>query len=137
MLIGVGFTVTNCWYEIGSSGVVESLRLTMVNNLSSEVLDKCPTIIQDTFNEGISAEDIDRALVELDFIIEELRSLDVDCACFVDEGDAAMHSSWCNENATNLSEVFVMVYGHNLLQYFRAVLNEAKEASAGLCIEVI
>lgn len=138
--MAVGFKVEFFWYQIGTGDFLHSFFSTIAYNLENKNWgSRFPVIMNELYQGKMSAENVDKAITELEIIKKELKKYPPQKAIW-DIDDLSKRSPWgdnISKDITDLSNYFVTSDGVDFLTIFLHALEKSKQMNCDLEIKVL
>lgn len=135
--MAVGFNVGFFWYQIGSGDFLHCFFSTVAVNLENSIWgSKFPLIMNELYQGKLESEKVNKAIIELNTITEELKKISSDKVIW-DIDDISKLPPWgdnISKDITDLSNYFVTSNGEDFLTLFKHALEKSREL--GLPIEI-
>lgn len=138
--MAVGFKVMFFWYQIGNGDFLHSFFSTVAYNLENGRWgSRFPVIMNELYQGKLAQENIDKAIVELSIIKNELQKFSPEKVVW-DIEDLSKQPPWgrnISKDITDLSNYFVTSGGDDFLTVFSHALEKAKEVNAAIEIKAV
>lgn len=138
--MAIGFKVEFFWYQIGTGDFLHSFFSTIAYNLENKNWgSRFPIIMNELYQGKMRAENVDKAITELEIIKKELKKYPPQKAIW-DIDDLSKQSPWgdnISKDITDLSNYFVTSDGADFLTIFLHALEKSKQMNCDLEIKVL
>lgn len=135
--MAVGLQTGPIFFRIGDAGFLHCFFSTITYNLeNSQWGSKFPYLMNDLYHKGLSAENIDKAKMEIETIQMVFKTFPPDKVVW-DIDDLSQRPPWDGNIAariTDLSNYFFTSDGKDIFEVFKKALNTAKEINKDIKI---